>query len=208
MRLPLPARGAMILGDATLTVNQARHDLFTGSIGGERRPDPRSGAGTLILTGASTYTGTTRVDAGTLRARPRRQPRGRPPRSSTGGELRSGERRPDRGALAGTGGAVTLGNGNLTVNQADTTTSFAGSIGGAGGLIKAGTGLLGLIGAARLHRGHHGRCRHAAARPGGSLARDHRAHRRWRHLRSENGGQTVGSLSGTGGCDHSSATAT
>ena len=49
-------------------------------------------------------------------------------------------------SLSGTGGAITLGDGSLTVDQ-DSDTSFAGSIGGAGGLTKAGDGTLTLTGA-------------------------------------------------------------
>ena len=49
------------------------------------------------------------------------------------------------GALAGTGGSIVLGDGDLTVDQA-ATTSFAGDIIGTGGLTKTGAGLLSLTG--------------------------------------------------------------
>ena len=45
------------------------------------------------------------------------------------------------GALSGTGGAITLGTGTLTVKQS-ITTSFLGDISGTGGLTKAGPGTL------------------------------------------------------------------
>src|SRR5262249_28581100 len=45
------------------------------------------------------------------------------------------------GSLAGTGGAVTLGNGRLTINQSITTT-FLGHVSGTGGRTKSGDGTL------------------------------------------------------------------
>ncbi len=62
--------GAIMLGDATLTVNQADTTQFNGVISGEGGLT-KTGAGLLSLTGASTYTGATTVDAGTLRLDPR-----------------------------------------------------------------------------------------------------------------------------------------
>ncbi len=101
----------------------------------------KTDSGTLVFTAAMTYSGGTTVSGGTLQL-------------GTGGSLaatgalrvNSGTfdlngNRQMIGSLSGTGGAVTLGNGTLTVNQS-TSTSYAGGIGGTGGLIKIGTGTL------------------------------------------------------------------
>jgi autotransporter-associated beta strand protein len=57
--------GAVELGAATLTVNQAAAGTFAGAIGGSGALI-KNGAATLVLTGANTYTGGTTVSAGTL----------------------------------------------------------------------------------------------------------------------------------------------
>ncbi|CDX31025.1 Outer membrane autotransporter barrel domain [Mesorhizobium sp. SOD10] len=99
----------------------------------------KSGAGTLILSGANTYTGGTRVTAGTLRAG-----------SATafgatnqlmtvdaGATLDLASINNTVGALNG-GGLVTLGSATLTANG--NTGSFSGTISGAGGFTKIGGG--------------------------------------------------------------------
>jgi fibronectin-binding autotransporter adhesin len=93
---------------------------------------------------------------------------------------------------------VTLGIGNLTVNQS-TTTSFAGSIGGTGGLTKSGAGTLILTGASSYTgiTGVSGGTLELG--PGGSLASGTPLFVTGGIFDLENGGQTVGSLSGTGG---------
>ena len=105
------------------------------------------------------------------------------------------------GSLSGTaGGTVTLGNGTtLHVNQS-TTTTFAGRIGGTGDLFKSGTGTLILTGTndytgdtlvsdGRLELG-----------PGGGLAPSTSLSVTFSGVFDlENGGQTVGGLSGGSG---------
>ena len=122
--------GSIMLGDATLTVNQAGTTQFNGVISGEGGLT-KTGAGLLSLTGASAYTGATTVDAGTLRLDPRGGLASTSALIVDGGifDLENGGQ--TVGSLSGTGGAVTLGNGSLTVDQA-TATGFAGSIGGDG----------------------------------------------------------------------------
>lgn len=103
------------------------------------------GPGTTTLHGASTYTGTTTVEAGTLRA----GAAGALPDDTAytihGGTLDLNGHMLTASALAGTGGSVDLGNATLTVDQADDT-SFAGAVAGAGGLTKQGDGTLTLAG--------------------------------------------------------------
>ena len=143
--------GAIMLGDATLTVNQADTTQFNGVISGEGGLT-KTGAGLLSLTGASTYTGATTVDAGTLRLDPRGSLASTSALIVDGGifDLENGGQ--TVGSLSGTGGAITLGNGSLTVDQA-TNTSFAGSIGGAGALTLAGGGTLALGNAGNSYAG-------------------------------------------------------
>src|SRR5690606_33215478 len=58
--------GTVDLGTATLTVDQDADTLYAGQITGTGGLH-KSGAGTLALTGASTYTGTTEISGGVLR---------------------------------------------------------------------------------------------------------------------------------------------
>ncbi|MCW1923879.1 autotransporter-associated beta strand repeat-containing protein [Luteolibacter arcticus] len=112
----------------------------------------KSGTGTTILAGANTYTGTTTVNAGTLRA-------GVVSAGGTNGAFGNGAAltladvaganldlagfATDIGSLAGggtTGGNVALGAGTLTVGRNNTSTAYAGTIAGGGGFTKLGTG--------------------------------------------------------------------
>jgi autotransporter-associated beta strand protein len=113
-----------------------------------------SGSGTVSLTGgggviyeaAQTYTGGTIVSSGTLQL-------------GTGGSLAStgaltinggifdlNGHTQTVGALSGTGGAITLGAGNLTTNSS-ANTSLATVISGSGSVTKLGAGALSLSGA-------------------------------------------------------------
>ena len=56
----------VLLGDGTLTVGDATNTVFDGAISGQGGSLVKQGAGTLVLSGADTYTGGTTVNAGTL----------------------------------------------------------------------------------------------------------------------------------------------
>lgn len=127
-------------GGGTLDVAAGTTLLNSGVIGGTGSLT-KIGGGTLALTGANTYTGGTTISAGGVRI-------------GTGTAFGTGTV-----ALAG-GTTLTAGNTGLTVANTvllgapqvtiDTlanTLTLSGSVGGAGGIIKAGTGTLVLSGA-------------------------------------------------------------
>ena len=107
----------------------------------------KTGAGTLTLAGASTYTGATWINGGTLQA-------GAINAFSAfsaftvaaGGTLDLNNFNQTIGSLAGAGD-VTLGSAILTTGLDNTSTLYSGSITGAGGLTKVGSGMVLLTGA-------------------------------------------------------------
>jgi autotransporter-associated beta strand protein len=104
------------------------------------------GAGTLTLSGPSTYTGATNVNAGTLQAG---VANAFTPLSAftvaSGATLDLNNFDQAVGSLAGAG-AVTLGAATLFTGGDNTSTTFSGTISGSGGLIKIGPGMLTLSG--------------------------------------------------------------
>jgi outer membrane autotransporter protein len=100
------------------------------------------GAGTLTLSGSSTYTGATSVNAGTLQAG---AVNAFSPFSAVtiagGATLDLASFNQSIGSLAGAG-SVTLGSATLTTGNDNTSTTFSGTISGTGGLTKVGTGTL------------------------------------------------------------------
>ncbi len=117
----------------------------------------KDGPGTMILTGANTYSGATTVNGGILKASG----------TGTGGHafgtlsavtlgntsgvaLDLNSTSQTIGSLAGggtTGGNVTLGSGTLITGGDNSSTSFGGVISGTGSLQKSGTGVMTLTGA-------------------------------------------------------------
>jgi autotransporter-associated beta strand protein len=104
------------------------------------------GAGTLTLSGPSTYTGATNVNAGTLQAG---VANAFAPLSAftiaSGATLDLNNFDQAVGSLAGAG-AVTLGAATLFTGGDNTSTTFAGTISGSGALFKLGPGTLALTG--------------------------------------------------------------
>lgn len=104
------------------------------------------GAGVLTLSGQSTYTGTTTINAGILRVG---APNALPTNTAVNinaGTLALNNVSQTIGSLAGAG-AVTLGTGTLTTGGNGSNTSYSGIISGTGGLVKLGSGTLSLSGA-------------------------------------------------------------
>ena len=104
------------------------------------------GAGALTLSGSSTYTGATSINAGTLQAG---AVNAFSPFSAftiaSGATLDLASFNQTIGSLAGAG-SVTLGAATLTTGNDNTSTTFSGTISGVGGLTKIGAGTLVLTG--------------------------------------------------------------
>ena len=105
------------------------------------------GAGTLTLSGQSTYTGATAVNVGTLQAG---AINAFSPSSAfsiaSGAVLNLAGFNQTIGSLSGAG-AVTLGAATLTTGNDNTNTTYSGVMSGTGGLTKIGNGTLTLTGA-------------------------------------------------------------
>ena len=106
----------LTLSDSTITANA---DATISSVVAGTTGLIKTGAGTLTLSEANTYTGTTTINAGTLQLGD----------GGTKGQLGSG--------------AIT-NNGSLVVNRSDTTATISAVISGTGSLTQAGTGMLSL----------------------------------------------------------------
>jgi len=119
---------------------------LSGPIGGPGGLS-KIGAGTLTLSGQSTYTGATGVVAGTLQAGAVNAFSASSAFTvASGATLALAGFNQTIGSLAGAG-AVTLGSATLTTGNDNTNTAFAGVISGTGGLTKIGNGIMTLTGA-------------------------------------------------------------
>jgi autotransporter-associated beta strand protein len=131
---------------------QANTLTLSGAIANGNGPGAltKAGSGTLILSGTSSYTGGTNVNAGTLQAGATNAFASSSAFTVvSGATLSLNSFNETVGSLAGAGN-VTLGSGTLTTGGNDSSTTFSGSIGsigGSGGLTKAGNGAFILTGA-------------------------------------------------------------
>ncbi|VVT57889.1 Outer membrane autotransporter barrel domain-containing protein (fragment) [Bosea sp. EC-HK365B] len=106
----------------------------------------KTGAGTLVLKGASSYSGATTVSEGTLRAGAANAFSANSTFTvASGTTLDLAGFSQTIASLAGAG-TVTLGSGTLTAGSDNTSTTFSGTITGTGGVTKTGTGTLTLTG--------------------------------------------------------------
>jgi fibronectin-binding autotransporter adhesin len=131
------------LGANTLTFGTATNQAFAGSIGGTSGI-VKQGAGRQTLTGSNSYSGGTTITAGTLALS------GAGSLAASGSinlaaasaafDISGASGNRTIGALSGVAGTtITLGANTLTFGTA-TNQVFAGSIGGAGGIVKQGAG--------------------------------------------------------------------
>ena len=138
------------LGTGTLAGAATRTHAPT--IGGTGGTLAKTGDGTVILSGANTYRGATRIDAGTLRAGSASAfgiDSAVSLANVAGATLDLGGFDIGIGSLAGggaTGGNVLLGAADLTVGTDDTSTAYGGAISGTGSVTKTGSGTLALTG--------------------------------------------------------------
>jgi autotransporter-associated beta strand protein len=128
-----------------LAADSAQQSGAISEIGGPR-PIEKIGTGTLLLSGANTYTGATTITAGTLNV--------------TGGSALSNSAAVNIGAAGTLGvlgsesvgsltgsGILNLGTGSILTTGIDNSSSvFSGSSTGLGGLTKSGTGTMNLTG--------------------------------------------------------------
>ncbi|HYG73721.1 MAG TPA: autotransporter-associated beta strand repeat-containing protein, partial [Planctomycetota bacterium] len=142
--------GTLSNGTLTSTTNyavQAGNVSAVLAVNGGVGLDKTTG-GTVILSGANTYTGTTTIGAGTLQLGAANVIADASPVNITGGTLDLNNFNETIGSLAGVGGtSVTLGTGNLTVGGLGSNTNYGGVISGSGNVTKIGTGQFGLNGA-------------------------------------------------------------
>ena len=138
----LTGAGAVTLG-ATLTTTGAASTSFDGVLSGAGGLT-KGGAGVLTLGGPNTYTGTTTIDAGTIRLATGGRLGGGALTIAAAGTLDLNGVSTAVGTLSGSG-AITLGAGALSAGAA-ADSSYGGAISGTGGFTKTGTGNLTLTG--------------------------------------------------------------
>ncbi|QHE90867.1 transporter [Pandoraea fibrosis] len=143
------ANTSIALGNNTLTFGDATDQTFSGSFTGNGGGIVKQGTGTMTLTGTHTAGGGINVRAGTLVLQDSAFANATPLALTGNGATLdlSAATGMIFGALSGVNGSTLLiGNQTLTVGDASNST-FGGTISGAGGLVKQGTGSLLLSGA-------------------------------------------------------------
>lgn len=107
----------------------------------------QSGSGTVILSGANTYTGDTIVTAGTLQLNDNERIADASDLVVNGGTFDLNDFTETLATVSGTGGSIDLGSGTLiSTNAEDSPTTYAGVIKGTGTFQKEGAGTLTLTG--------------------------------------------------------------
>ncbi len=139
--------GNIALGaNSTVNVTGAQLTLSRVISGATFGIDKQS-AGTLVLAGANTYTGSTNVSGGTLRLNATNRIANTSAVTVASGATFDMNNFSDTvGSLAGSGN-VTLGSATLTAGGNGTSTTYSGVVSGTGGLTKAGAGVMTLSGA-------------------------------------------------------------
>ncbi len=152
----LVINGTVSLGSNALTVSGAANTITTisGVIDGSGSLT-KTNSGTLVLSGANTYTGATNISAGTLQLGATNVLSSSTAVTVGGGPFGGPSAVPTFdlnnfsatvGSIAGTG-SITLGSGALTTGANDTSTTFSGIVSGTGSVTKTGAGTFVLSGA-------------------------------------------------------------
>lgn len=137
----LTLSGNVGLGANALSVGGNGNVTQTGVISGTGALT-KDGTGTLLLAGANTYTGASTVSAGTLRLNAsERIANSSAVTVAAGATFDLNGHTETIGSLAGSG-SVMIGTGQLIAGGDNTSTTFSGTLSGAGSLTKAGTGTL------------------------------------------------------------------
>ncbi|MBZ0091606.1 MAG: autotransporter-associated beta strand repeat-containing protein, partial [Sulfuricellaceae bacterium] len=124
----------------------AGNTAIGGVIGTTSGTLTKDGGGTLILSGANTYTGATSINEGTLQLGAANRIADTSAITVASGATFNLNGFADTvGSIAGDGN-ITLGSATLTSGGDNSTTAFSGVIGGSGGLTKSGSGSLTLSG--------------------------------------------------------------
>ena len=190
-----------VVDNASLIFGQTANGTYAGVISGTGDV-VKQGGGTLTLSGANSYTGSTEIDAGTLALGA-----GSSLAASSGVDLAAGATldisaagNQTLGVLNGGGGTVDIGGNTLTLDSA-ANGSFAGAISGSGAVIKDGSGTQTLTGANLYTGGTTINDGTLVLGAGGSLATGSALSLSGNGTLdvSAAGNQTVASLNGTGG---------
>ena len=137
--------GGNIVDDSVLIFNEVSDLTFNQNISGSGAVNKIGGA-TLIFTGLNTYSGTTTVSSGTLRAGALNtfSPNSTISMGNVSGAILDLNNFSETvGGLSGggsAGGNVTLGTGELTLGGNNASVTYSGVISGSGGITKVGIG--------------------------------------------------------------------
>ncbi|MGA0564350.1 autotransporter-associated beta strand repeat-containing protein [Ancylobacter sp. VNQ12] len=131
-----------LTGAVTVTVASGSSGTLAGNVGdlGSSGGFTLAGPGSLVLEGNNSFTGPVTIAAGTLIAGSATALGGNAAITLQAGGTLTLQASVAAGSLAGTG-AVALGANALTVGADNTSTTFAGSFSGTGGLTKTGLGV-------------------------------------------------------------------
>src|SRR5258707_1259688 len=128
-----------IINNATLAINKSNSFALNATVSGSGGLN-QIGSGTTTLNAATTYSGATNITGGILRGGAANVFSANSAFNvGASGALNLSGFNQSIGSLAGSG-AVTLATATLTTGGDNTSTTFSGTIAGAGGVTKTGTG--------------------------------------------------------------------